>query len=87
MLKDQNIPEMRDFEMGIKCYEARARPSLQVSEVEYYSFPQDCACTAPPLFQLQRKGEADSSIKEDTTRTEHWLSSPFCQTFTIPTAL
>lgn len=73
--------------MGIKCYEVRARSSLQVSEAGYYSFPQDCVCTACPFFQLQRKREADSSIKEDTTQTEHWLSSPFCQTFTIPTAL
>lgn len=87
MLKDQNIPEMREFETGIKFCEDKARPSLQISEEEYSSLPQDCIFTASPFFQLQKKRDVNSNIEEDTTLTRHLLSSPFCPTFTIPIAL
>lgn len=86
MLKDQNVPEMREFETGTD-YGDRARLPLQVSEEEYSSLPQDCIFTSSPFLQLQKKREHNHNIEEDTTLTEHSLSSPLCQAFMIPIAL
>lgn len=78
MLKDQNIPEMWEFEMGIKFCRDMTRPSLQGSEKEYPSLPQDCVYTAPSFSQLQEQGERIST-QEDTTFTRHWLGALSCQ--------
>lgn len=71
--------------MGIKFCRDTTRPSLQVSEKEHPSLPQDCVFTESSFFHLQKRGER-SSTQEDTTFREHWLCSPSCQT-AAPAAL
>lgn len=66
-LKDQNIPEMREYEMGIKFCLDMTRSFLQVAGKEYPSLPQDCVFTASSFSQLQRG--VDSSIQEDIYKT------------------